>query len=72
MKKILPWQKLDNAATIFPLMSGKRDQNNFRMQVTLSSPVDKRALETAINNVLARFEQYNVTLKGGFIRAYLC
>ena len=67
MKKILPWQKLDNAATIFPLMSGKRDQNNFRMQVTLSSPVDKRALETAINNVLARFEQYNVTLKGGFI-----
>ena len=67
MKKILPWQKLDNAATIFPLMSGKRNQNNFRMQVTLSSPVDKRALETAINNVLARFEQYNVTLKGGFI-----
>ena len=44
MKKILPWQKLDNAATIFPLMSGKHNQNNFRMQVTLSSPVDKAAL----------------------------
>lgn len=67
MKKILPWQKLDNAATIFPLMSGKHSQNNFRMQVTLSSPVDKYALERAINAVLPRFEQYDVTLKGGFI-----
>ena len=67
MKKILPWQKLDNAATIFPLMSGKHSQNNFRMQVTLSSPVDKSALERAINAVLPRFEQYDVTLKGGFI-----
>ena len=67
MKKILPWQKLDNAATIFPLMSGKHSQNNFRMRVTLASPVDKSALERAINAVLPRFEQYDVTLKGGFI-----
>ena len=67
MKKILPWQKLDNAATIFPLMSGKHNQNNFRMQFTLSSPVDKAALERAINNVLPRFAQYDVPRKGGFI-----
>ena len=66
-KKLQAWQKLDNAATIFPLMSGKRNQNNFRMQVTLSEPVDKAALERAVNAILPRFPQYDVTLKGGFI-----
>ena len=66
-KKIEAWQKLDNAATIFPLMSGKRSQNNFRMQVTMTEEVDRAVLAKAVNAVLPRFPQYDVTLKGGFI-----
>lgn len=69
-KKIEAWQKLDNSAIIFPFMSGKRNQNNFRMQVTLCEAVDKDVLEEAINEVLPRFPQYNVTLARGALWYY--
>lgn len=70
MAKIEAWQRLDNSAIIFPVMAGKRNQNNFRMQITMEDAVDKEILGEAITQALKRYPQFNVSLISGSIWHY--
>lgn len=70
MAKIEAWQRLDNSAIIFPVMAGKRNQNNFRMQITMEDAVDKDVLGAAVTQALKRYPQFNVSLVSGSIWHY--
>jgi len=68
--KIPSWMKLDNAATIYPSTLTKRYASMFRMSVSLTETVDKKILESALNNVIKRFPAFRYKLKQGLFWCY--
>lgn len=65
------WARLDNAAKIFPASRRRGWYNMFRLSVTLSEPVDKDILQSALNATIRRFPMIAATLKTGFFWYYL-
>ncbi|MDO5601212.1 MAG: hypothetical protein Q4G07_00445 [Oscillospiraceae bacterium] len=64
------WHKLDNTANLFPVVSGRRSPNVYRMTAVLKETVDPALLEEAVNVTLPWFPAFGVQLKKGFFWAY--
>ena len=69
MSKI--WFRLDNAAMIFPPISGKHSPNTFCVSATLDEIIDSEILQKAVDEVLASEDTFRVRLKKGFFWYYL-
>ena len=66
-KSLQTWSKLDNSAKIYPMLVNKKNQNIFRLSVTLKEKVDSQILLDALNLTMGRFPVYKVRLmKGAF------
>jgi NRPS condensation-like uncharacterized protein len=64
------WYRLDNAAKVFPSVSGKKRSNIFRLSFTLTEEVDKDILQAALEITINRFPSFKVKLKKGFFWYY--
>ena len=60
------WLRLDNAAKIFPSVSGIRQTQYFRLAVRLNETVDPVRLQSALEAVLPAFPVFRTRLKPGF------
>lgn len=70
-KKHIEWLRLDNAATIYSLVTSKRIPGLFRVSVTLKQPVKYKFLRQAVDNVMPRFPFYCVNVRPGVFWNYL-
>jgi len=68
--KTVKWEKLDNAAILFPAIAGTNMTNVYRISVVLNEKVDEENLQIALNSVLPKFPGFKVTLKLGFFWYY--
>ena len=64
------WLKLDNAAKIYPAASNDSRSMTFRLAFYLKEEVDPTILEKAVNNLLPRFDSFNVKFKKGLFWNY--
>ncbi|MBE5734510.1 MAG: steryl acetyl hydrolase [Clostridiales bacterium] len=67
----LRWMALDNAGKIFPATRSRRWSNVFRLSATLKAPIDKSALQTALDVTARRFPSIAVRLRAGLFWYYL-
>ncbi|MHA1687466.1 MAG: hypothetical protein ACTSYD_13870 [Candidatus Heimdallarchaeaceae archaeon] len=67
----IDWLRLDNAATIYSLVTSKRIPGLFRVSVTLKDPVKIKFLRQALDNLMSRFPYYNVNVRPGIFWNYL-
>lgn len=65
------WNKLDNAAKIFPPTSNERDTKVFRFSCQLKEPVDGLLLQQALDDVIGKFPIFCSVLKRGMFWYYL-
>lgn len=65
------WLPLDNAAKIYPAALRKDWSNVFRLSATLSEPVDREILKTALDVTARRFPSIAVRLRRGLFWFYL-
>lgn len=65
------WNRLDNAAKIFPPTSNERDTKVFRFVCQLKEEVDERLLQQALDDVIGRFPIFRSVLKRGVFWYYL-
>lgn len=71
MKRNNYWYPVDNAGKIFPAVSSDSRSSVFRLSFYLIEKVDPTALAQAVNEVLPRFETFQVALKNGLFWNYL-
>ena len=71
MSKRNHWLKIDNAGKIFPAVSNDSRSSTFRLSMYINENVDKDLLEKVVNNLLPRFDTFNVKLKRGLFWNYL-
>lgn len=64
------WNKLDNAAKIFPPTTSNRSTNVFRFVCELKEPVDAVVLQKALEQTLLEFPLYRSVLKQGVFWYY--
>lgn len=64
------WRKLDNTGKLFPVIANENLSNVFRFSVTLKETVVPEYLQLALEEVLPRFEAFQVKLKRGFFWYY--
>lgn len=65
------WYPLDNAAKLYPAISGPRRPNLFSYSVRLTENVDKNLLEKAVNMLLENNPAFKVKLRRGIFWYYL-
>lgn len=65
------WYRLDNAAMIFPPVSGKQSPNTFAFSAVLDEKIDKQILQESVNQVLKSEDTFRVRLKKGVFWYYL-
>ena len=65
------WLRLDNAALIFPPISGRKAPNTFCLGVLLREKINKDILKKSLNEVLNSEDTFKVRLKKGFFWYYL-
>lgn len=65
------WYPLDNAANIFPAISGDKNTNVFRLSCTLNELIDKDTLQKALDLSLADFPYFRVIMRRGLFWYYL-
>ena len=66
----LEWRKLDNSAKIFPISTGKKYSNVFRLSVVLKEKINPEILEKAVKIALEKYKSFKVRLKDGFFWNY--
>lgn len=64
------WYKLDNAAKIYPAISGSNRASVFRLAVQLKKEVNPSILQTALVMTLPRFPTFAVRMKRGLFWYY--
>lgn len=69
-KKVSEWNKLDNAAKIFPANSKKSDTKVFRFACELFDTVDKHVLQQALDITIEAFPLYKSVIKSGLFWHY--
>lgn len=67
----LRWLPLDNAAKIYPAARRKNWSNVFRLSATLSEPIDRTAMQSALDVTVKRFPSIAVRLRRGLFWYYL-
>jgi len=69
-KKVSEWNRLDNAAKIFPPNSKNSDTKVFRFACELYENVDKNVLQNALNVTVEAFPIYKSVIKSGLFWYY--
>ncbi len=64
------WFRLDNAATLFSLVTSSRITCLFRLSVSLKEPINITQLQNALDKIIERFPYYKVELKKGLFWYY--
>lgn len=64
------WYRLDNAAKIFPAISGSHTSNVFRLDVRLKDPVKPAFLNEAVNQTLPAYPAFQVQMRMGLFWYY--
>jgi NRPS condensation-like uncharacterized protein len=59
------WYRLDNAATLYSLISSSEITCMFRIEAGLKSPINIQKLQLALDNIIERFPYYRVNLLPG-------
>lgn len=67
----LRWMRLDNAAKIYPAVRRRNWNNFFRLSATLTEPVDRQVLQSALDVTVRRFPSIAVRLRRGIFWYYL-
>lgn len=67
----LRWLRLDNAAKIYPAARRRNWSNIFRLSATLTEPVDKTVLQSALDVTVRRFPSIAARLRKGVFWYYL-
>lgn len=67
----LRWMRLDNAAKIYPAARRRNWNNFFRLSATLTEPVDRAVLQSALDVTVRRFPSMAVRLRKGTFWYYL-
>ncbi len=67
----LRWMPLDNAAKIYPAARRQNWSSVFRMSATLSEPVDRQVLQSALDVTVRRFPSIATRLRRGVFWYYL-
>lgn len=67
----LRWMRLDNAAKIYPAARRDTWSNVFRLSVTLTEPVDRDTLRSALDTTVRRFPSIAARLRRGVFWYYL-
>ncbi len=65
------WYPLDNAAKVYPAISGPRRPNLFSFSVRLTENVDRNLLEKAVNILLENNSAFKVKMRKGVFWYYL-
>lgn len=69
--KVIRWQRLDNAAKIFPALVTREDSEVFRITCQLNDPIDPAVLQQAVEDALDEYPMFKCVLKSGFFWNYL-
>ncbi|HCC35555.1 MAG TPA: alcohol acetyltransferase [Ruminococcaceae bacterium] len=64
------WYKLDNAAKLFPPVTGKSYSSVFRLSAVLYKPVDKKILQKAVDHIFNRFPMMFLRMRKGVFWNY--
>lgn len=67
----LHWMRLDNAAKIYPAARRETWSNVFRLSATLTEPVDRALLQSALDATVRRFPSIAARLRRGVFWYYL-
>ncbi len=67
----LRWLRLDNAAKIYPAAMSRTWSNVFRLSATMSEPVDRQILQSALDVTVRRFPSMAARLRHGVFWYYL-
>lgn len=70
-KPSLRWMRLDNAAKIYPAARRETWSNVFRLSATLTEPVDRAVLQSALDVTVRRFPSIAARLRRGVFWYYL-
>ncbi len=62
---IQEWYRLDNAATLYSLISSSKITCMFRIEAGLKYPININKLQQALDNIIERFPYYRVNLQPG-------
>lgn len=62
--------RLDNAATLFSLVSSSRIPCMFRLSASVDTPIKIHLLQKALDNIIVRFPYYRVNQRTGFFWYY--
>ena len=65
------WNKLDNAAKIFPAADGGADSQVFRVSCELTEKIDAQALQAALDETIEEFDVYRYVMLRGFFWYFL-
>ncbi len=65
------WYRLDNAATIYPVVMNRKWMAMFRLCATLDETIDRETLARALRTTLRRMPTFSVCVKRGLFWFYL-
>ena len=77
LRRILPyerklrWMRLDNAAKIYPAARRRNWSNVFRLSATLTEPIDRTVMQSALDVTARRFPSIAVRMRRGMFWYYL-
>ncbi len=69
-KKEIRWEKLDNTALLFPVISGENMSNVYRIAVELNELINPDLLSEALEMVLPKFIGFDLRMRRGFFWFY--
>lgn len=64
--RYLQWYKVDNAGTMWSLVTRKKSPNIFRLSCTLKSAINIKDLQVALEKIIDRFPYFRVNMRPGF------
>ncbi len=67
---IIRWEKLDNAAHLFPAIAGEEMTNVYRLSVRLTELIVPELLQQALDIVLPQFDGFNLRIRHGVFWYY--
>lgn len=67
----LRWMRLDNAAKIYPAARRRNWSNVFRLSATLTEPIDRKVMQSALDVTARRFPSIAVRMRRGMFWYYL-
>ena len=69
-KNHVMWDRLDNTANLFPVITSESMSNVYRMSVTLKEDINKDLLQKSVELVLPYFDMFRYKLKKGLFWFY--